>query len=270
MQRHAGISYLKCGHGPNSFILLHGIGSNALSFKPLIDAFGNTGCLVAWNAPGYGDSDALPSPSPDADDYADALTRLLDDIGIGRCVVIGQSLGAIIAARFAACRADRIASLVLISAAHGSGIARGSPLPARVAARIQDLDRLGPDEFARLRAPALVGNPNSRPDIVSAVQDAMSAVRRPSYDQACHLLATGDLLADLRLVRAPTLVIVGLEDRITPPEGARQAYQALSHTDNRHRYEEIAFAGHAVCQEAPDRVAQLILEFACASPQQTD
>ena len=54
-------------------VLLHGIGSHAHSFVPLMQALGGAPSQLAWNAPGYGESKPLTVKWPDASDYAKAL-----------------------------------------------------------------------------------------------------------------------------------------------------------------------------------------------------
>jgi pimeloyl-ACP methyl ester carboxylesterase len=257
----AGISYLANAGGEGlPIVLLHGIGSNAQSFAPLLHAFDARHPALAWNAPGYGASQPLAIDWPDASDYAAALSRLLTEADIARCVLVGHSLGCLIAARFALVSPRRVAALVLISPALGHGAEKGAPLPPAVGRRIEDLDRLGPAQFAAARAPSLVADPAARPDVVQAVEQAMADVRRPGYDQAARLLAVSRLIDDAAKLDVPTTMIVGIEDRITPPANVRRAFEALPET-SRHAYFEIANAGHAVCQEQPVEIARIITEI---------
>jgi len=137
-------------------------------------------------------------------------------------------------------------------------------LPPPVAGRIADLDRLGAEKFAAARAPGLLADATARPDALVSVVAAMAAVRRPGYDQAARLLAAGRLLDDAAKIAVPTAVVVGAQDRITPPENARRVHAALPGPSQRHRYCQIENAGHAVCQEAPREVARVIAEFVAA------
>jgi pimeloyl-ACP methyl ester carboxylesterase len=258
----AGLSYLACaGGGEAPIVLLHGIGSNAQSFGPLMRGLATRHPVLAWDAPGYGASQPLAVAWPDASDYAAALNRLLDALAMPRCVLVGHSLGALIAARFAVASPQRIAALVLISPALGYGADKGAALPPAVASRIEELDRLGAEKFATARAPGLLADPAARPDALRAVETAMAAVRRPGYDQAARLLAGGRLLDDAAAIDVPTAVVVGAQDRITPPANARRLYDALRGPSRRHAYREIADAGHAVCQEQPAEVARIIVEI---------
>jgi len=258
----AGLSYLARDGGDGlPVVLLHGIGSNAGSFAPLLQAFDNSHPMLAWDAPGYGSSQPLDVAWPDASDYAAALNRLLTDIGIARCILIGHSLGALIVARFALVSPQKVTALFLISPALGYGVEKDAPLPANVAGRITELDRLGAARFAAARAGGLLADPVARPDVLQAVERAMAAIRRPGYDQAARLLAGGRLLDDAAKLEVPTTVIVGTQDRITPPENARRVRDVLRASSRGHAYREIQNAGHAVCQEQPAEVARVIAEI---------
>src|SRR5207248_1691413 len=129
------------------------------------------------------------------------------------------------------------------SPALGYGTAKGAALPEGVARRIDELDRLGPEQFAAARAAGLVADPAARPEVLQAVTNAMGAIRRPGYDQAARLLAGGRLLEDAAKLEVPTTVVVGTQDRITPPANALRVFDLLR-ADLR-GYREIDGAGHA-------------------------
>jgi pimeloyl-ACP methyl ester carboxylesterase len=253
----AGLTYLVRAGGQVPVVLLHGIGSHARSFVQLIEALDPRFSVLAWDAPGYGDSVPLAAEWPDASDYAAALNRLLAHLEISRCTLVGHSLGALIAARLAIVSAMRVTKLCLISPAQGYGVAKGGSLPPSVASRIEELDCLGPERFAAKRAPGLLGDPAARPDVLQSVEQAMAAVRHPGYDQAARMLAGGRLLDDAAKISMPTAVVVGARDRVTPPPNARDLFQTLP-ASARLAYAEVAGAGHAVCQEQPVEIARII------------
>jgi pimeloyl-ACP methyl ester carboxylesterase len=243
---------------PVTLVLLHGIGSNASSFGPLMRALPAAVDVIAWNAPGYDGSEPLNVPSPHPRDYAAVLAKLLDALQLSSVVLIGHSLGALFAGSFAADHPDRISALALISPALGYRAAPGAPLPPAVQQRIDEIRQLGSVAFAAKRAARLVHDPEHRPEVVAAVEEAMGSVHTEGYIQAARALGAGDLLADAARVCVPTLVAVGREDVITPPENARKAQQALAGPS---LYREIEGAGHALPQELPDTLAALVGEF---------
>ena len=252
------IEFAERAGGGLTCVLLHGIGSNASSFLPLMAELPADWRILAWNAPGYGRSEPLAGDWPLARDYAEALAAMLDELAIRRVTLLGHSLGALVAASFAAARRDRVDHLVLASPALGHGIPRGNVLSASAQARIDDLEIEGPDEFAARRAARLVFEPDENPTHVEAVRRAMSKVRLPGYAQAARMLSAGRLLDDMAQLTVPTDVIVGADDRITPSDGARCAHEALR-APWRGRFVEVPQAGHAIAQERPAVLARLLV-----------
>ncbi len=243
------------GDGPSA-ILLHGIGSNAGSFAPLISALPQDWRIIAWNAPGYGRSDPLDRDWPLARDYAARLDDLLGAVQISRFTLLGHSLGTLIAAAFARNWPGRIERLMLASPALGHGVQPGDELSTSAKARLDDLDALGPRAFAAARALRLVFEPERNATVVVAVQAAMAKVQPRGYGQAVRMLASGRLLDDLEGIAVRTDVIVGAEDRITPPAGARSAHEAVPERW-RGAMAEVPKAGHALPQENTAAVAAL-------------
>lgn len=246
----AGVSLLhRPGEGVPLF-LLHGVGSDARSWEPAFPAGRD---IYAWNAPGYGDSAPLPDFAPKPADYALRLLEVLDGLRLGRVALVGHSLGALFAGAFAARYPERVASLGLFSPALGYRVPAGAPLPAGVQARIDDLDALGPDAFARKRAARLL----FRQDAIAGVRRAMAAVNPGGYAQAVRALGAGDLLADASRIALPALVVSGEKDVVTPPSNAQALHAALPHPAPLVLIPE---CGHAMAQEAPDAVAALLAD----------
>lgn len=256
--RVAGIDLLRRPAVPSALpplVLLHGIGSDAASWASMIAALDPAIEVIAWDAPGYGGSAPVSAASPTPTDYADRLADTLDAFGLDRIVLVGHSLGALFAARFAVRHPDRVSALALLSPALGYGIAAGATLPPAVQARIADLAALGASEFAARRSPRLVHRPEAKPDIVAGVRRAMAAVNPAGYAQAARALGAGTLLDDAARVTVPTLVAVGAKDVITPPGNSRAVRDALVHA---RPLTVVPDAGHALPQEAPVQMAALL------------
>ena len=241
--------------GTTPIVLLHGIGSDAATWEPMIAALDPAFEVMAWDAPGYGHSTPLPEVSPTPGQYADRLADVLDTLGWDRVVLVGHSLGSLFAARFAALHPQRVRALMLLSPASGYGVAANAALPPNVQARIDDLAALGPAEFAAKRAARLVYRPDAKPDVLAGVRRAMAAVNPAGYAQAVRALATGTLLDDAARVAAPSLVAVGSEDVVTPPANARAVRDVLVKA---RPLVLVPDAGHALPQEAPAAVAGLL------------
>ncbi|MFN3148128.1 MAG: alpha/beta fold hydrolase [Paracoccaceae bacterium] len=262
---HHRVGGLSCierpGHGA-AVLFLHGIGSNAQSFLPVFAHLPSDLRLIAWNAPGYLDSDPLADDWPVAADYARAALRLLDGLGARRVHVVGHSLGTLVAAALAEAAPRRLLSLTLAAAAQGYGVAPGGDLPAGVAARLEDLDRQGPRAFARARAARLVHAPEANPDVVAQVETEMARVHPRGYGQAVQMLASGDLAGTVaRLTMRPSFII-GEGDVVTPRDQTDAAAGAWTRaTGESPPVEVIAGAGHAVPLQAPGAFAEALLKL---------
>ena len=247
-----GISYLRRpGSGP-LVMALHGIGSNAHSFAPFFAGFGGQGHLMAWNAPGYLASAPLAADWPVAADYAEMLERFADSQQLDQMILLGHSLGCLMAAAFVLRCPDRVSHLVLASPALGYQVPVGSTLPETSASRLRDLAEKGPQEFARARSARLIHAPEKNPQLVEAVFEEMAKINLPGYGQAVRMLASGDLVADLARASILPGFITGTGDVVTPPEQTYRGVSALAdQTGQMATVAEIAGAGHAVYMQKP-------------------
>jgi pimeloyl-ACP methyl ester carboxylesterase len=248
----AVVSVRECGQGP-AIVCLHGIGSGAASWIDTAALLAPQARVIAWDAPGYGESTPLEAAAPTAADYAARLSALLDALGIESCVLVGHSLGAITAA--SAARTDsRIRRLVLVSPAIGYGAQSREEARAKVRTeRLATLDELGIAGMAAKRAGRLVSDKASG-HARQWVRWNMARLNDRGYRQAVELLCNADLLADLP-PPMPVRVACGALDVVTPPaaceEVARQCGVPLELVDD---------AGHAGYVEQPQAVAALLRE----------
>nr|WP_244206686.1 alpha/beta hydrolase [Caballeronia pedi] len=236
-------------------VLLHGIGSGAASWLRQLDVLGAKRRVLAWDAPGYGVSSRVTSESPIASDYANALSAWLDALGVTRCVLVGHSLGAIIAGSFAADMPERVAGLMLISPAAGYGAASKDLRESKRDARLKMLAELGPQGLARERSANMVSQ-YADETAREWVRWNMARIVPEGYAQATHLLANAHLAVDIARFHGRIAVAVGAEDTITPPEACAPIAQA-AHVS----LQVIPRAGHAGYVESPAVYTTLIDAF---------
>jgi pimeloyl-ACP methyl ester carboxylesterase len=240
-------------------VLLHGIGSGAASWQAQIEAANRANLkVVAWNAPGYGTSQPLDQSSPVAADYAECLWHWLDEIApTGTLHLVGHSLGALIAVQAALIRPERILKLTLLSPALGYGAHSPADQDKVVQQRLHALSELGAAGMAQTRAKAMV-SANASASTIKAIEQIMAQIHPNGYAQAVRMLASADLLTDLKKLRSqhPHIalqVACGFADTITPPAKCAQAAAVYS-TD----LISLGDIGHACAIEAPARVNQVL------------
>jgi pimeloyl-ACP methyl ester carboxylesterase len=254
--RRGTVSYREAGAGP-ALCLLHGISSQSGSWVHQLDALAPRSRVVAWDAPGYGDSDRLSENAPATSDYADSLAGLLDALGIERTLLVGSSFGALIAGDFAAARPDRAVGLVLLSPAGGYGTADPSEREAKLAGRLQRLARLGPQGLAQdLPAGMLSNRASAEARALAAWSTAR--IRPDGYRQAARTLALGRLIEDAQSYPGPVLVVAGTEDKITPPAGSERIARAFQ----RGSFRLIENAGHLCLLDTPAVISAAIADVA--------
>ena len=237
-----------------ALVMLHGIGSNSTGFRNQFTGFNDGFRAIAWDAPGYGESNDFAADAPPASDYADALAALLDALLIQDCHLVGSSMGALIAVTFAARYPGRAKTLILSGPTTGRGA--GSPIEreAAVRGRIEEMDKLGPEGLAERRAAFLLA-PDAPPHVVRAAHDVMARTRPRGYAQAARMVAGADILPEARRIVTPTLICRGTEDKLG--SGAQPLQEAIRDSE----LQLFTGVGHLIKLEAPGPFNACIRNF---------
>jgi len=240
-------------------VLLHGIGSGAASWLSQLQYFGTRRLVLAWNAPGYGNSSPLPMPAPTAADYAARLWAWLDTLGIDRITLAGHSLGALMAGAAARSAPTRIERLFLLAPAGGYGKAEAEKRETMLRERLANLAKLGPAGMAEKRGAAMLAA-TATAEAIAFVKSVMAQIDPAGYTQACRMLAGGDLAGDLAALRQdnalsspPIAVACGSADVITPPAACARVAEAAGVP-----LQDLGPVGHLCAFEAATVVNRLI------------
>lgn len=255
----ARVALRECGVSGDAptVVLLHGISSGAASWLHPVVLAGEQLHVIAWDAPGYGDSTLLQGDAPTDADYAARLHELLQALDIRSCVLVGHSLGALMACAYARdLGASRVVRVVLISPAGGYGAAAQATASARVRHERRDaLQTLGVNGLAE-RIPQRLLSPAANPAASAWVRWNAANMQPAGYLQAVELLCQSDL-GKSRGLAMPVEVYCGDADVVTPPVACRgwaDLYAAP--------FDLIKGAGHASPVEQPEAVARLITRAA--------
>ena len=243
------ISYREVGSG-QALVLLHGIGSQSVSWLNQLETLKGYR-LIAWDAPGYGDSAFLSNPNPFPADYAKELHAFLDRLLLKDVVIVGNSLGCLMAGAYAAAHPERVRSMILLDPAAGHA---GDETKQRE--RLKQFEELGPEGLAEKRSPMIVGR-NSPREAVELMAWTQRRIRPPGYRQAVHCLVHGRLEEDARKFPKKVLVACGSEDTVTPEASCKAVAAAFPRAE----YRSLAGLGHVPHMEAPEAVNALIRSF---------
>lgn len=246
------ISYRRAGSAGAALVLLHGIGSGAASWLRQLQTLGPTHTVLAWNAPGYGDSSPLPMAIPTASDYAARILAWLDALQLERVTLVGHSLGALMAGAASRIGPQRVERLILLAPAGGYGKAAAAVRESKLRDRLANLHALRPAGMAEKRAAAMLA-PTAAPALVQFVKNVMAQIDPAGYTQACQMLMQGDLASDLAAAQCPVLVASGNADMVTPPAACANLAAAAGTT-----LIDLGPVGHLCTLEAAVAVNALI------------
>jgi pimeloyl-ACP methyl ester carboxylesterase len=250
------IQYRQSGRADQvTHVLLHGIGSASANWAyQLGSAVGVKDLrVVAWDAPGYGQSAHLEMPEPSAANYATMVWLWLDALGVSSPVqLVGHSLGALMAASAVLQQPDRVSRSVFLAPAKGYGDAEPAERKKVVEGRLSNLEKLGPAGMANARASAMLSS-HAKPWMIDAVRQTMSEVDPRGYTQAVKMLGQGNLIRDVYGIKCSMLIASGEADTITPPSACDQ----VAHAAQQKRL-SLGEVGHACPLEAALAINHLL------------
>lgn len=239
------LHYQEAGQGDPTLVCLHGISSNSRSWRHQLTGLSERYRVIAWDAPGYGQSDD-PLPGFGMAGYADTLAGLLDELSLAQVVIVGLSMGGVVAQEFYRRHSERVLGLVLADTNTGGGARPEAERRVRLEARLKAIETLTPQEIAQQRGPALL-SPHASPQLLAEVIAMVSEIHPTGYREAALALDAADTRDILPAIEVPTLVLWGEHDTVTPRAEAETIQAAVSGS----YLEVIRGAGHLSNLEQP-------------------
>ncbi|MBI3173042.1 MAG: alpha/beta hydrolase [Chloroflexi bacterium] len=233
-------------------ILIHGAGGTHLNWPPQIRRLDGQP-ILAVDLPGHGKSDGVSRQV--ISEYAADILTFMDMLKMRTAILVGHSMGSAIALSIAIQSPKRVLGLGLL----GSG-ARLSVSPSLLqsaadpATFLSAVQRVTEYSYSQQADPRL-----------KELGEKRMAETRPPVLYGDFLACDGfDASADLPHIHAPTLLLVGEQDRMTPPRLSR----ALNEQIPRSRLVTLPDTGHMLMLEQPDLVAAHLAEFFHSIPYQ--
>jgi pimeloyl-ACP methyl ester carboxylesterase len=250
------MSRLEWGAGDTAVVLLHGVGGGAAAWQGNAPAIAEAGfAVVAPDFPGYGDS---PSIDPyDMAGLAASVVAVLDALAASRVVLVGHSMGGMVAQEVVARAKDRVHGLVVCNASPAFGKPGGAWQQQFLAERLGPLDAgVGMAGLAARLVPAMLAPLAPRAAVEQAIA-LMSAVPEPTYRNALHALSAFDRRDNLARIAVPTLAITGEHDRSAPSAMVQQMALRIRGAE----YVCISGAGHLANIETPQPFNRALVSF---------
>ncbi|MEU0303561.1 alpha/beta hydrolase [Streptomyces sp. NPDC006175] len=216
------IHFHDAGEG-HPIVLLHGSGPGATAwgnFAPNIDHLAERFRVLAVDLPGWGGSEAVPMSERD---HPGAVIRLLDELGIEKAALVGNSMGGVVSLTTAALHKDRVSHLITMGPASkprpglfaaGGGPSEGMKIlfkgyadpSVETMAKLVDVMTYGSDfaseELIKQRADGAQVNPQHLQHFMEGVAEGRTPITRWATPE------------ELMGIAAPTLLIHGRDDRV--------------------------------------------------------
>jgi len=245
------IHYLEAGQGPN-LIFLHGLGGEgnnwALNIGPLSEKYH----VYAPDQIGFGNS-SKPLIEYRIETFVEFLRAFMTALNIPKATLVGNSLGGWIAADFAIRYPEKVEKLVLVDAA-GLG-PEGPPTPLPV-----DLNPASPSGMRKVLE-FIVYDKRSITDEVArqAFERRLKNGDGYTIQRVVAGLVAGNQYLDSKIssIKAPTLVLWGREDMLTPLSLAERFQKAIPGA----KLTVFEQCGHIPQVEKPQEFNKTLLEF---------
>ena len=266
------VHYTEMGEGEPVFILLHGFGASEFSWREVGEPLSREGRVIVYDRPAFGLTERpMPGEWTGTNPYSvqgniELLDGLMDERGVEKAILVGNSAGGEVAAAYAIEHPDRVQGLVLVDPAIGSK--QGGRIPSWILPLLKtpqmrslgpllvrsisgemgnktirmawhDPSLIDPEDYAGYRKPLMVNNWDK------ALYEFAIAENPTSYD---------DRLTELAI---PVLVVTGDDDRIVPTESTIQLAERIPGA------QLVVFneCGHVPQEECPDQFMDALQGF---------
>ena len=248
------LAYVRAGDGP-ALVLLHGFTHDSRVWRPQLESLSDQFTVIAWDAPGAGQS-ADPPETFEIGDWSDCLAGFLDVLGVQRAHIVGLSWGGLLAQEFYRRHSTRVLSLVLADTYAGWKGSLPEPIPEeRLAACLRDAS-LPPGEFVPRWLPGMFSQSPTQ-----EVREELARIMSDFHPIGFRLMATALANADTRdllpTIGVPTLLVWGDQDARSPLTVAHQMRDAIPGA----RLAVISGAGHVSNLERPAQFGAEVRDF---------
>lgn len=259
------IHYNDCGSGAQTIVMLHGSGPGATGWanfsrniEPLVEAGYR---VILLDCPGWGKSDSIVCDSSRSDLNARVLKKLVDELGLERVHLLGNSMGGHSAVAFTLSWPERVGRLVLMGGGTG-GMSLLTPMPAEGIKRLQKLYREPTLDNLRQMMDIFVHDTadlsdalfQTRLDNMLSRRDHLECFVKSSELNPKQFPDYGPRLGE---IRAPTLIVWGRNDRFVPMDTGLRLLAGIAGSEL-HVYRD---CGHWAQWEHADSFNRLVLEF---------
>jgi|SRR5579872_1133310 len=232
-------------------VLSDSLGTDLSMWDAQVPAFTQNFRVLRYDSYGHGES-TFAGGGFKIDRLGQDVVRLLDHLGIANVSFCGLSVGGLVGQWLGLHAVERLKQLVLCNTAAHIGTADG--WNARIdAVKRGGLASISEGILDRWFTPRFH---ESNPDTVNHFRKMLESTPAESYIATCAAIRDADLREEVSKIRVKALVIAGMQDKATPPEGGRYLAEKIVGS----KYVEFDTA-HLSNVELPQRFSEEVLKF---------
>ncbi len=268
------LHFQQAGSGGLPLLLLHGFGASLFSWREVLAPLAVDRLVVAYDRPAFGLTERPMPPYPGGESpytqaaQVDLTLGLMDELGIERAVLVGNSAGGTISLLTALENPERVAALVLVDPAVYAG--GGSPSWVRPFLRLPQVRRIGPLFVRNIRdwGRDLIETAWHDPSRITpeVIAGYTLPLRTDNWDRALWELTLAsqesDLVSRLDELELPVLVITGDDDRIVPTADSVRLASEIPGAE----LVVLPACGHVPHEECPEAFLQAVESFLATIP----
>ena len=251
-----GTRYQWYGNDGPVIVLIHGLGLNLAMWQWQIPALSENNRVLCYDLIGHGQTPAS-SEEQSLSVFSGQLRQLLDEQNVESAIIVGFSLGGMIARRFAMDYPEYLTALVILNSPH----LRSTEQQDAIVKRVNQSSQQGPAATvdAALERWFTTDFRNSNKPIIELVRKWVLANDSVNYPQSYRVLALGvdELIAPKPPITCPTLVITSADDFGQPAAMAKEIAAEIPDS----KCVVVPDLRHMALVEAPGIYNQLLLNY---------
>ena len=235
-----------------TFVFINSLGTDFRIWNDVAEALKIYGNILLFDNRGHGLSDVVEDTNS-LDDFADDVIVLMDHLSINKVVLIGLSVGGMIAQILASRIPQKIEKLVFCDTMYQIGTEqiwneRIAAVKEKGISAISGgvMQRWFSEKFRQEQAVK-----------VSAYKNMLERTSVQGYIKTSEIIRDADLKDIAAQIKIPALCIVGAEDGSTLPEHVKLLADIIEGA----RYEVIENSGHIPCVDNPEVLSKLVIDF---------
>ena len=231
-------------------VLAHALGTDQTIWGGVVDLLQDRFRILTYDHRGHGKSD-VPAPPYTMGALIRDLERLMDHFALRDAVVVGVSLGGLVAQGLAVKRLDLVRALVLSNTAARIGTSE------LWQGRIAEVRKSGLDPYAETAMQRILGAAYKTNPALPYLRGLLTGTDPDGWAGCAAAIASTDFYTTTAALRLPTLAIAGANDGSTPPDLVRETAELIPG----HRFALMRGVGHLPMVENPAEYAALVETF---------